>query len=118
MTNRRAQLEKLISKFKTDVNGVIYGMVTDAFGFSAVRLPPKRGGALLQQELEASLAASAQAKTERAPRAQRAKKSAKAIHAEKLAYQKAWRLKKRLSDGKSITKAQEKWLKRYDERRK
>ena len=104
----KAQLQKLVDRFKGDVNGVVLHMLTDALGGS-VRPPPKRGGALLQAELENSLAVAAQVKRPKLP-----KRSA----ADQKAYQKAWRLRKKKDGGKKLTKAQERWLKRYDARTK
>lgn len=108
MTNRKFQLQKLVDRFRSDVNNVVVGMVTDALGLAPTKVPPKRGGALLQQELEASLSVSAQPKTKKST-----KKTGK-TRAKALRYQRAWRLKKKRSVGKPLSKAEEAWLKRYE----
>ena len=106
--DHKAQLQKLVDRFKSDVNGVVLNMLTNALG-GPVRPPPKRGGRLLQAELENSLSVTAQAKRPKPP-----KRNAR----DQKAYQKAWRLRKKKDGGKKLTKAQESWLKRYDERTK
>lgn len=115
--NRKLQLQKLVDRFRIDVNGIVLDMMTEALNMSLPRPLPRRGGALLQQELEASLSASAQSRKPRRPR-KPAKKTKKASTPGHRAYMKAWRLRKKQRAGKVLTKSQEAWLKRYDERQK
>lgn len=117
MINRKLQLQKLVDRFRIDVNGIVLDMMTEALNMSLPRPLPRRGGALLQQELEASLSASAQSRKPRRPR-KPAKKTKKASTPGHRAYMKAWRLRKKQRAGKVLTKSQEAWLKRYDERQK
>ena len=115
MTMKRStnELQKLVDKFRSDANRVLAKMVTDAFGGAASKPAPKRGGALLQMELETQLSAKAQkAAAKKTP-----KKAKSPSTAAKKAYFKAWRIRQKQKEGKPLTKSQEKWLKNYDAKR-